>query len=292
MRVFVSILILATTSAGFSQILFPDLSAKGKLEQKVGFTIISVEYERPAARGRIVFGKLVPYGKLWRTGAGNCTKIRFSDPVYVDNKRINQGTYSLFTIPDKNEWTIILNSDTTLYGTSAYDDKKEMCRFKTQPQLVNRYHESFTIDIDVIPNNARIYLSWTTIQVSFGVLTESDKRVDDFIASKLFTGESKNSEEYAMAAEYKFYLDKNLDQALLLIDEAIAGKSESWYYRQKIDILEKQGKYKEAINCANRVIVIIQNRAEWDLNTRQQSIQEYNKRIESLTHKLKKKTVE
>src|SRR5690242_7898509 len=100
---------------GFSQNHFPDLSPKGIVKQIVGLSTIEVNYERPAARGRKIFGDLVPFDKLWRTGAGNCTKIKFSSPVTITGKKIAAGTYSLLSIPNLLQWTIILNSDTTLY---------------------------------------------------------------------------------------------------------------------------------------------------------------------------------
>jgi tetratricopeptide (TPR) repeat protein len=133
-----------------------------------------------------------------------------------------------------------------------------------------------------------VYITWEKTQISFQVETESDKVANDFIQQYLLTDKSKDSDEYAAAAEYYFYLDKNLDQALILIDKAIAKKNESWYYRQKIDILEKQKKYKEAIDCANLAIAFDQKRTEWDLKTKQQSEEEYKKRIEIFKSRLKK----
>src|SRR4051812_42613808 len=101
MKTLLTIVFLITTTNSFSQFIFPGLSPKGRIEQTVGLTNITVDYERPAARGRKVFGELVKYEKLWRTGAGNCTKITFSQPVIIDNKKINKGTYSVFTIPNR-----------------------------------------------------------------------------------------------------------------------------------------------------------------------------------------------
>lgn len=288
MKTLIIIVFLIPTTNSFSQAIFPSLSPKGKIEQKIGLTNIIVDYERPAARGRKVFGELVKYDKLWRTGAGNCTKIRFSKPVVIDNKKINEGAYSVFTIPSKNEWIVILNKDTALYGETSYDEKNDLLRFKAKTKSTDRYYESLTIDIDVIPNNAMVYIAWEKTQISFQVETESDKVANDFIQQYLLTDKSKDSDEYAAAAEYYFYLNKNLDQALILIDKAIAKKNESWYYRQKIDILEKQKKYKEAIDCANLAIALDQKRTEWDLKTKQQSKEEYKKRIEILKSRLKK----
>ena len=96
---------------------YPSLSPKGKISQIVGNTTIEIEYERPSVRKREIFGDLVPWGKLWRTGAGSCTKISFDKDVVVSGQNIEAGKYSIFTIPNPKEWIVILNRDTKLYGT-------------------------------------------------------------------------------------------------------------------------------------------------------------------------------
>lgn len=280
-------LLIATTIC-FSQSVFPSLSPKGRIEQTVGLTNISVDYERPAARGRKVFGELVKYGNLWRTGAGNCTRIRFSKEVVIGNNNIGAGTYSILTIPGANEWTVILNEDTTLYGISSYDASKDIIRFKVKPYPTERYYESLTIDIDVVPNNAVVYISWEKTRISFEVKTESDKVVNDFVQQYLLTDKSKDSDQYAAAAEYYYFLNRDLDRALVLIDKAIARKNDSWYYRQKIDILELQKKYKEAIDIATLAISIDQKRPDWDPATKHQSEAEYKRRIEVFRSQLQK----
>ena len=281
------IILLVTATHSFSQSIFPGLSPKGSIVQRVGFTDITVDYERPAARGRKVFGELVEYEKLWRTGAGYCTKIRFSKPVIIDHIKINKGTYSVFTIPHPKEWTVILNSDTTLYGVSSYDEKKDITRFKAKPKPTDRFYESMTIDIDVEPNNAIVYIAWEQTQISFRVETETDKVANDFIQQNLLTYKSKDPDDYAAAAEYDFFMGKDLARALILIDKAIILKNESWYYRQKIDILEKQMKYKEAIDCAYLAISLDNKRDGWDDKSKQQNEEEYTKRIEYFKSKLK-----
>lgn len=285
MRTTFSILFLLLFIDCFSQTYFPDLSPKGLVKQKIGLTTIEINYERPAARGRKVMGELIPYNKLWRTGAGNCTKIKFNQLVVIGDKRINAGTFSLLTIPSPTEWTIILNGDTTLYGTGSYNQNKDVVRFSVKSEKSSRFYESLTIDIDVIPNNAELYLSWERTQIHFTIGTESDKRTAEFINQTLLTNKSTDSEEYATAAEYYFYLNKELDQALVLISSAILKKREPWYFRLKIDILEKQNKYQEAIEVANQAIEVIQKKAEWDNQTKQQSIEEYNVRIKGFENK-------
>ncbi|HEY5822827.1 MAG TPA: DUF2911 domain-containing protein [Cyclobacteriaceae bacterium] len=269
----------------FPQTHFPDLSPKGLVIQKIGLTTVEISYERPAARGRKIMGELVPYNKLWRTGAGNCTKIKFNQPVVIGDRKINAGTFSLLTIPGPTEWIIILNRDTTLYGTRSYNQSKDLVRFNVKPEKSTRYYESLTIDIDVIPNNAELYISWESTQIHFTIGTESDKRTAEFIKQNLLTNKSKDSDEYATAAEYYFYLNKELDQALILINSAVLRKKESWYFRLKIDILEKQNKSQEAIEVANQAIEMIQKKAEWDTQTKEQSIEEYKVRIKNLENR-------
>lgn len=264
----------------FSQTYFPELSPKGLIMQNVGQTTIEINYERPAARGRKVFGQLVPYNKLWRTGAGNCTKIKFNETVIIGGTKVNAGTFSLLTIPGPAEWTIIINSDTTLYGTSSYIQNKDLIRFAVKPEKTSRFYESLTIDLDVIPNNAELYISWERTQIHFTIGTEIDKRITEYIAQTLLTNNSSDPDEYANAADYYFYLNKEPEKALILINNAISKKNELWYFRLKIDILEKPGKYQDAIEVCKLAIEFINNNSDWDSRTKQQGIDEYNQRIE------------
>jgi len=290
--VFFALLYLLIITTSFSQQYFPDLSPKGSIKQKVGFTTITVQYERPAARGRKILGGLVPYKKLWRTGSGYCTKIKFSDSVKVEGKPVMAGTYSLFTIPDVNEWTIILNSDTSLFATDGYDEKKNVARFETPTEKSSRYYESLTIDVDVIPNNASISIAWEKILVSFKVETSTDRMVNDFIAKNLLTDKSKDANEYAMAAEYYLFLNKELDKAVILANKGIAqDPTVAWSYGLKVDILEKQGKYPEAILAAKAMLEFDQTYGKkigWDAEQQRTAIAGANARIESLNKKVKK----
>jgi Protein of unknown function (DUF2911) len=290
-KIYLSALFLLSIIPSFSQDIFPDLSSKGSIEQRVGFTMITVEYERPSARGRKIFGELVPYNTIWRTGAGNCTRIGFSTNVTIEGKSIEAGKYSLLTIPTEGEWTIILNSDTTLYRTSSYDKNKDVIRFNVKSEATSRYYESFTIDIDVVPHNAELYLSWEKSQIHFAVDTGADCKTTEFIEQNLLTGKSVDADQYATAAEYYFYLNKELSRAVTLIDKAILIKKEPWYYRLKIDILEKQKKYPEAIVVLNSLVDGLPKMARekgWSTATLQKSAEENKSRIETLKKKLTK----
>ncbi len=239
--------LLGLTSSAFSQITFPVLSPQGRIEQWVGNTYLTISYERPAARGREVFGGLVPYGKLWRTGAGYCTKLSVDQPVKIGNERVAAGRYSLFTIPDEDRWIVILNTDTLLYGVYGYDPAKDVVRFFVKPQRTERFYESLTFDIDVVPNDAMVYLSWANTQISFPINTTIDEEIMAAVQTDLLEGESDNPNQYALAAEYMIVQNTNMYDALILARKAVDLDPNSWARLLIIQILENLQRYDEAL---------------------------------------------
>ncbi len=258
LAIFFGLLLLASFSS--AQIIFPVLSPRGTLTQWVGNTYVTIEYERPAARAREIFGSLVSYDELWRTGAGYCTKISFDQPVKVGNENVEAGKYSLFTIPGEDEWVVILNSDTTLYGTYGYNEAKDVIRFLVKPIETDRFYESLTFDIDVIPNDAMIYLSWTNTQITFKVNTTIDEDVQLAVYKELLKGESDDPNQYALAAEYMVVQNTNLYDAIELADKAVALDNNSWARILKIQILEKLHKYDAALAEIDRGIKNVKTR--------------------------------
>jgi len=131
---------------------------------------VKIIYSQPHKKGREVFGKLVPYGEVWRTGANEATEITFTKDILVNNTTVKAGTYSLFTIPDKNTWTIILNSELGLWGAYNYNSKLDVLRFQVPMQSSGTVvYEPFTINIDQKSDKADINLMWDTTKVSFSV---------------------------------------------------------------------------------------------------------------------------
>jgi len=230
-----------------AQIIFPVLSPRGSISQWVGNTFVTISYERPAAREREIFGSLVPFGELWRTGAGYCTRLSVDQPVKIGNERVSAGRYALFTIPGEDEWVVILNSDTTLYGTYGYNPDKDVVRFIVKPEKTSRFYESLTFDIDVVPNDAVVYLSWANTQISFTINTTIDEIVMLAVKAELLEGESDDPNQYALAAEYMIMQNTNLYDALILSERAISLDPNSWARLLKIQILEKMHRYNEAL---------------------------------------------
>lgn len=158
-----NILLIASSFALAQQpIKKPVPSPEAAFTQQFGDSEIQVQYARPLARGRKIFGGLVPFDSLWRTGASECTAITLKEDVIIGGKKLDAGKYSLFTIPTANDWTIVLNSDVSMHGTNGYDPKKDVHRFTAKPMKTDRFYETFTIEInDMMPNGeASLNLIW------------------------------------------------------------------------------------------------------------------------------------
>lgn len=258
-------MICLCVSPVFAQLRIPELSPSGRVIQNVGFTRIEIYYERPAARGRTtdsIFGGLVPYGKVWRTGAGNCTTIAFSKEVTINSTRIPAGKYAVFSIPNHDKWTIILNRDTLAYGSYRYDQKKDVVRVDAVPVNTNRFYESLTFDIDVVPNDARIFISWLNTQVYFGVNTGTDEVITRYINDKVISMESKNADDYEAAFNYYLWHNNDPGQIMKFVNKGISLRDDRIWYYWKIEELMRQRKFDEATEAARAAIRVIQRSDE------------------------------
>lgn len=245
-KILVSLFTVCSLQA-FSQMALPDFSPEGKIIQKIGYTNFIVRYERPAARGRKIFGDLVPYGKLWRTGAGKGSRLQFDQAVTIAGKEIKAGIYALVSIPEKEQWTILLNSDTSKnYGDpSEYDVKTEAARFSVKPEKVARFYESFTLDLDVVNNNGELYLSWENTQVRFPIITNSNKKAMVEI-NKTLSQKPDDADNLSCAAYYLNMNNENPQLLLPYIDKALKIREDWWYYEIKVDLLAKLKRWDEA----------------------------------------------
>ena len=246
---------------------YPSFSPKGNISQTAGNTLIEVEYERPSARKRLIFGGVVPWDEVWRTGAGNCTKIRFDKDVRIGGQKVPAGNYSIFTIPNPKEWTIIINRDTTLYGSYDYDFKKDIARFVVVPMESNRFYETLNFDIELNQHNAKMYISWANTQISFDIETSTNEIINKLIWEELLTGKNQVSDNYAGAAAYLAYRGVDLSIALKLADKAIdMDKNIIWVRFVKKDIYESLKLYDDALKEIDHATVILQKDKEKNKN--------------------------
>ena len=168
--------ILLAATAAFGQVRTPRPSPKSSLMQSVGLTDITINYNRPGVKGRPIWGALVPYDKVWRTGANEATTIQFSDDVWINGQKLAKGLYSLHTIPSAGDWTVIFNSVAEQWGSYSYDEKKDTLRVKVTPQPAE-HREWLTFEIpEMTTDTAKVVLRWEKIAVPFTVDTKSTER--------------------------------------------------------------------------------------------------------------------
>ena len=230
---------------------FPSPSPACTLKQRVGITDVEVVYSRPSMKGREIFGSLVPFGKVWRTGANAATKISFSTAVKLNGREIPAGAYALYTIPDEGEWTIILNKGVGKSGTQ-YDEKEDVVRFKTTPvNLSDTSIETFTIEFNHLRDESAVLnLVWDKTVVPIKLEIELTGKLVPQIEA-IMNSDAK-SKPYFQAA--MFYYDHGLDlnKAAEWVDAAIAQREAYYMVHLKAKILAKQGDKQGAIAAAKR----------------------------------------
>lgn len=226
----------------------PPASPSQTLTQQFATSNIEISYSRPAARERVVFGEVVPFDKLWRTGANAATTITFGEDVTIDGKNIEKGKYGLLTIPGKTSWTIIITKDTNVTSERAYKKENDVLRISVPSKTLNYHVENFTISVENIQKEqADIVLSWQKTQVSFTVETEVDSKIMAEIDEVL----GKDNRPYFAAARYYYDNDKDLNKALEWVNKAVEARPDAfWMTHQKAKILMKLEKYNEAIVAA------------------------------------------
>lgn len=221
------------------------------IDQAFGLSNIKIEYSRPSVKGRKIFGDVVPYGKAWRTGANQATKITFGDDVTVGGKPVKAGTYALYSIPGKSEWTFILSKTLNLGGSvDDYKAEDEVARITAKPMDFPFNVETLTFSIDnVTATSCNIELLWERTAVSFPVTTDIDSRITKNIETAL----AQDTRPYFQAASYYYDTNKDLSQALTWVNKAIEQNSKAfWMTHLKAKILAKQGDKKAAILAAEQ----------------------------------------
>ena len=274
------ILLSAMFCYGFvsAQIKTPQPSPTATITQKVGVSNISVEYSRPGAKAREIFGQLVEYKKMWRTGANKATKITFEEDVIFGGQKVRKGSYSLFTIPGEKVWEILLNKETELWGTDDYDESKEIYNQTIEIKESVDFVESLTIDFGSFEDfSAIMSIKWANTIVEIEIKSMAAKKIEKQYYELLTKGLSAN--DYYNGAKFFANNTTKQDIALDWINIAIKKKPEAfWMVYHKARILKNLGEKKDAINTANTVI---------DLASQQKDDYGYIKRSENLINSIK-----
>ncbi len=233
-----------------AQLKTPAPSPTQNLKQDFGLGSIEINYSRPAVKGRKVFGDLVPYGSVWRTGANNATTIQFSDDVTINGVTLAPGKYGLLSIPEKDNWTLIVSKQTNVTSPSDYKQEMDVVRVTSPVERLKDGVENFTISVnDIKPNSCVLHLAWDKTGVSLPITTDIDTKIMSNIA-KVMQGEKP---PYYNAAMYYMDNGKDLKQALAWFDKAVEGSPTAyWVQHQRANCLAKLGKTAEAKAAAEK----------------------------------------
>jgi len=248
--------VVSSLRAQTPNIDFPAASPACTLKQRVGLTDITVVYSRPGVKGRTIFGGIVPYGAVWRAGANQATKISFSTPVKLEGNEIPAGNYSLFAIPDVDEWTIIINKNTNQWGAFQYNTNDDLVRFKViSVPLRDTDIETFAIEFNRIHDeSALLELVWDKTVVPVRLTVDVAGKLVPQIEAAMAAPGNKSDGLYFQAAT--FYYNHDLDQkkALEWVNAGLAGNSRIAYemLHLKAQILAKQGDKAGAIAAARQ----------------------------------------
>ena len=237
-----------------AQIKTPQPSPTAKVSQEVGLSKVDLEYSRPSAKGRKIFGDLVPFGELWRTGANASSKITFGEDVKVGGTSVPKGTYALYTTPGERQWEVVFYKNTTYWGTPEPAEYKmdDIAAKVTVPVVALKDAvESLTIAIDNLKNNgADVVISWENTKVAVPFTLDTDSKVMADIKTQM---EGPSANTYYSAARYYFEENKDLKQALAWVDQSLAkGGDKFWILRLKANIQAGLGMYKDAIATAEK----------------------------------------
>jgi hypothetical protein len=238
--------------AADAQLKTPAPSPTQTVKQDFGLSNIELTYSRPGMKGRKIYGDLVPFGNVWRTGANQATVVTFGEEVTIGGKKIPAGKYGLVTIPDKNNWTIILTKQLDVTSPSVYKQDMDVVRVEAKPVKLDNTVESFTMQFaNVKPTSVDLQLLWENTAVSLPITTDVETKVMKEIDNLM----NKDNRPYFAAAMYYMDNGKDLNQALAWFDKAVELNPKAfWIHHQRANALAKLGKKDEAKVAANKSI--------------------------------------
>ena len=250
-----------------AQIEKPSLSPKKTTKQKVGLANITLEYGQPNKRGRKIFGSLIPYNKLWRTGANASTKITTDKEILLANHIIPAGTYGLYSVPTEKEWTIIIHKKNNLWGAAGYKKENDLIRFtiptlplKDSQETLSINFENFTID------GADLVIKWENTKIVIPVTVNSDAIIQEQINTKIINSKTTvNAQTYFDAAQYYYLKNKELNTALKWFTKAETLRPTAfWYTYYKAELAHKLGKNNIAKQSATKCLKAAENSKSTD----------------------------
>lgn len=242
--------LLCAANIASAQLKMPAPSPTQTIKQDFALGSIELTYSRPSIKGRKIFGDLVPYNAVWRTGANAATIIKFDDPVEIGGKKIDTGSYALYSIPNDGSWEIILNKGITNWGSDGYKQTDDVVRFKVNTMKMKDAAESFTMQFaNIKPESCELHIMWDKTAVAIPITALIKDRMRASI-EKAMMDEKK---PYWNAAQFYNEYDKNSAKALENINGAVAQNPKAfymWLYKAKIE--KEMGDKKAAMASSKK----------------------------------------
>ena len=231
-----------------AQLKTPAPSPSQTIKQDFGLSSIELSYSRPGIKGRKIFGDIVPYGNVWRTGANNATTLTFGDEVTIGGTKIPAGKYGLLTIPDKKSWTLIITKQTDVTSPAAYKQEMDVVRVVSEVSKMKSAAETFTMQFaNIKPASCELYIMWDKSTLVLPITTEIDSK----IMANIDQAMKGDKPPYFQAAMYYMENGKDLNQSLALFNKAVEAQPYSfWIKHQWSNCLANLGKVSEAKTAA------------------------------------------
>lgn len=276
-KFFVFWILLIWGKIAFAQEL-PQASPICKIEQRIGLTDVILRYSRPSVKERTIWGVLVPYNTLWRTGANACTVISFSDNVILANQHIPAGEYSIFTIPAQDEWTFILNKNTKLWGTDGYKSDDDLVRIKVKPDTNAPFTETMTFFFDNIKVDAAdLVFAWDKLRFALKISVDTDTKALANIKKAISEAENIHR-TYNSSATYLLDSNKEPLQALNWAKKSVDMKETYWNTFTLSRAYAANKLYKEAIAMAEKSLKLSEDaKMESYIQMNRKNIEEWKK---------------
>jgi hypothetical protein len=252
--------VIAGAAIAATDIELPQPSPAASVSLAVGTTKVKLDYHRPGVKGREIWGGLVPYDTIWRLGANQATTIDFDDPVRIAGQAVPKGKYSLFAIPGKESWTIVLNRKSDQWGAYYYKQADDQLRFSVKP-VPAPFTEwmAFTLS-PTGPGTAEVAMTWEKLRVAFPIEVDVPAVVWAEITSELAEKDA-DWEDYFAAARYSLDQGGHQDEALGWADRALAGKPDFWTYELKARVLQRAGRTAEALPLLDQAMADARGKA-------------------------------
>jgi len=224
--------------------------------QRIGITDIAINYHRPLVKGRTIWGKVVPYGEVWRAGANENTTIKFTDAVSIEGKALDKGTYGLFMIPSENEWTVIFSKVHTAWGSFTYNEAEDALRVTVKPQP-SEFHETLTYDFDDVKKDSAVAkLYWEKLAIPFKVTVDVNGIVKASLPNQLQGLAQYTWEGWDDAANYLLAQKYDLDEALKYEETSIRTEPRFDNYLTKSQILDALGRKEDGTAAKNQALAL------------------------------------